>query len=247
MLFYFTGTGNSRYAAKRIAQVTGDSMYAVNDAIKAGESVSVEGEKRLIFVFPTYAWRIPKVLEAWIRQSTFAPGVKAWFVMTCGSGIGDAGQYNRLLCREKRLQYMGTAKIVMPENYIAMFKAPGEEKAKQIIAAADPVIKTAADLIGQGRAFSEKRRKFPDRLLSSLINAWFGSFSVSAKAFYAKDNCIGCGKCAKLCPLNNITLENGRPVWGESCTHCMACICRCPTEAIEYGKKSLGKVRYHLD
>ena len=59
--------------------------------------------------------------------------------------------------------------------------------------------------------------------------------------------CIGCGKCEKLCPLNNITLQNARPVWGTNCTQCMACICYCPTRAIEYGKKSAGKPRYHFE
>ena len=46
---------------------------------------------------------------------------------------------------------------------------------------------------------------------------------------------------------NNITLQTGKPVWGQNCTHCMACICYCPAEAIEYGKKSLGKPRYHFE
>ncbi len=47
--------------------------------------------------------------------------------------------------------------------------------------------------------------------------------------------------------MNNIRMENGKPVWGQACTHCMACICYCPTEAIEYGKKSVGKPRYHFE
>lgn len=47
--------------------------------------------------------------------------------------------------------------------------------------------------------------------------------------------------------LNNIRLENGKPVWGKNCTHCMACICYCPKEAIEYGEKSKGKPRYHFE
>ena len=51
----------------------------------------------------------------------------------------------------------------------------------------------------------------------------------------------------ELCPLNNIHLENGKPVWGKNCTHCMVCICYCPKEAIEYGKKSRNKPRYHFE
>ena len=38
--------------------------------------------------------------------------------------------------------------------------------------------------------------------------------------------------------------KDGKPVWGNDCTHCMACICKCPTEAIEYGKVSIGQNRY---
>ena len=64
---------------------------------------------------------------------------------------------------------------------------------------------------------------------------------------YDLNACIGCGKCVELCPLNNIRLENGKPVWGKNCTHCMACICYCPKEAIEYGEKSKGKPRYHVE
>ena len=42
----------------------------------------------------------------------------------------------------------------------------------------------------------------------------------------------------------SLEIKDGRPVWNGNCTHCMACICNCPVEAIEYGKKSVGKRRY---
>lgn len=71
-----------------------------------------------------------------------------------------------------------------------------------------------------------------------------GNSEYAAKKFYATDACIGCGKCTKVCPLNNVNLRDRKPVWGNQCTHCMACICKCPEEAIEYGKKSKGKPRY---
>lgn len=51
----------------------------------------------------------------------------------------------------------------------------------------------------------------------------------------------------KKCPLNNIKLINGKPVWNKNCTHCMACICYCPVKAIEYGKKSKNKPRYYFE
>ena len=65
--------------------------------------------------------------------------------------------------------------------------------------------------------------------------------------FNFADACVSCGKCESLCVLNNISIQDGKPKWGNHCTHCMACICGCPAEAIEYGKKSLGKPRYWCD
>ena len=60
-------------------------------------------------------------------------------------------------------------------------------------------------------------------------------------------DCIGCGQCVKRCPMNNVAIKDGKPVWGRNCTHCMACICYCPVSAIEYGKKSVGQPRYHFE
>ena len=79
------------------------------------------------------------------------------------------------------------------------------------------------------------------------MNPVFYALFVKSRAFTAGDACTGCGQCARLCPTGSITLREGKPVWGPGCTHCMACICRCPAAAIEYGKKSRGKPRYHLD
>ena len=67
---------------------------------------------------------------------------------------------------------------------------------------------------------------------------------VHAKKFQATNACTSCGKCAVICPLNNIRLTNGTPVWGKNCTHCMACINRCPTQAIEYGNHTKTLPRY---
>ena len=70
---------------------------------------------------------------------------------------------------------------------------------------------------------------------------------VKADAFTAGEACTGCGQCAARCPLNNVTLREGRPVWGTRCTHCMACLCYCPAKTIEYGTKSRNKPRYHFE
>ena len=73
------------------------------------------------------------------------------------------------------------------------------------------------------------------------------SIMLKHKALDVAPFAVSQNKKFRRCPLNNITLQNGKPVWGQDCTHCMACICYCPTEAIEYSKKSLGKPRYHFE
>ena len=67
MVFYFSGTGNSRYAARRIADALGDGLLCMNDRIKAGDTLSVKADERLVIVTPTYAWRIPRLVETWLR------------------------------------------------------------------------------------------------------------------------------------------------------------------------------------
>ena len=247
MILYFSGTGNSGYAARRIADGLGEPLLCLNDRIKAGDTAPVETGERLVIVTPTYAWRIPRIVEDWLLHTELTGAKRAWFVMTCGSEIGDADRYNRRLCQEKDLVCMGTAQIVMPENFIAMFNAPTVEEARRIVAKAEPFIDRAIAAIRAGHMFSPPRKKLYDRIASSAVNPVFYPLFVKANSFTASDVCIGCGKCEKLCPLNNITLQNARPVWGTNCTQCMACICYCPTRAIEYGKKSVGKPRYHFE
>ena len=67
-----------------------------------------------------------------------------------------------------------------------------------------------------------------------------------SELFTASDSCVGCGLCAKMCPLNNIKITDGKPSWGTTCTHCMACLGNCPKEAIEYGDKTVNKGKYNL-
>ena len=247
MILYFSGTGNSNYVAKRIADALGDEIVNLNDRIKSGDTSSVETGERVIIVTPTYAWRIPRVVRDWLLKTELRGAKQAWFVMTCGSEIGNADKYNREFCTEKAIFCMGTAQIVMPENFIAMFNAPTVEEARRIVAKAEPFIDRAIAAIRAGHMFSPPRKKLYDRIASSAVNPVFYPLFVKANSFTASDVCIGCGKCEKLCPLNNITLQNARPVWGTNCTQCMACICYCPTRAIEYGKKSAGKPRYHFE
>jgi len=242
MIIFFSGTGNSEYVAKRISAITGDEIADMNIRIKNDNFDKIKAD-RIVFVAPTYGWRIPRIVSDWISRTKFECK-KVWFVMTCGGEIGNAPKYNMKICEQKNFKYMGTAQILMPENYIAMFDAPNWDEAEKIIDKAEPDIQKAGEQIKNDCEFFAPRNNLYDKTMSDIVNPIFYKFCIKAEAFYAKESCIGCGKCVALCPMNNIELKNGKPIWGRECTHCMACICHCPTESIEYGKKSVGKPRY---
>lgn len=139
---------------------------------------------------------------------------------------------------------MGCAEVVMPENYIAVFAAPEKDEAYEIIRKSESVISDISKKIKEEVSFTSPRIKFRSKISSGIVNNLFYRFIVKAKGFYVTDSCNSCGYCVRSCPLNNIQLEDKKPVWGKDCTHCMACICGCPIKAIEYGKNSKSKVRY---
>ena len=247
MILCFSGTGNSRYIAKKIADELQDEIVDMNAKIKATDYSPMKTGRNIIVVVPTYAWRIPQIVSEWLCKTKLLSAERIWFVMDCGGEIGNAAKYNRRLAEQKHLWYMGTAQVIMPENYIALFSAPDKQEAKAIVENAKPAIRSIIDCIRNGMEFPAPRNNLYDRFMSSAINPIFYKGIVKADAFTVSDACIGCGKCVQLCPLNNIRLDKDKPVWGSNCTHCMACICYCPKEAIEYGKRSVGKPRYHFE
>lgn len=244
MILYFSGTGNSEYAAKRIGKETGDEVFNLFEKLRSHDYEKMHSDHPWVIVVPTYAWRIPRIVQKWLEHTPLDGSRDIYFVMTCGGFIGNAGQYLKKLCAAKDLHYMGCLEIVMPENYLAMFSTPSREEALETIRKAESVIDHAALWIGNREAFPQPKVTWKGKWSSGIVNDLFYPIFVHADKFYATDACISCGKCIKVCPLDNICLKDGKPTWGKNCTHCMACICRCPAEAIEYGSHSKGLPRY---
>lgn len=245
MILYFSGTGNSRYAAELIAKVTGDTAQSLFDALRGGRPGRYESDRPYVFVTPTYGWRIPRLVEDHLRASAFSGSRAAYFVMTCGGGIGAAGRWNARLCDALGLEYRGTAGIVMPENYLAMFPVPDARRAAAILRRARPEICRAAEHIAREEPLPKVGVTPVGLLNSAAVNPFFRKYLVHARLFYATPACVGCGTCVRLCPTGNVRLEAGRPVWGDACVHCMACIGACPARAIEYGKRTRTRNRYY--
>lgn len=244
MIIYYSGTGNSRYCAEYLASIMDDEVVDAFKYMRSGISPDFFSDEPWVFVSPTYCWRLPHIFEQFIRKASLRGERDAYFFLTCGSDIGNAGEYLERLCEEKNFRFKGVIPVVMPENYIAMFDVPTKEIADKIVRIAGRTLKKGAHEIYSIRPFAPVKANLIDKIKSGPINPLFYKLFVKAKPFYATDACVGCRKCEKACVMNNITIKDGKPVWGKECTHCMACICGCPTEAIEYGRKSKGKPRY---
>lgn len=245
MVLFFTGTGNSRYIARKIAEITGDEIISIGERIKAGDYSPVKSKLPLVFVGPVYAGRFPRIMDDYIRRVEFSTSSSAYFVAACAATPYITETYAERLCEEKTLLFRGFNSIVMPQGYIAMGGTQPKEVSDKILAEAEPKILKIAELIRDGRPLPKE--PLGSAVMSKILNPIMYSMMISAKGFTYTDKCSGCGKCEKLCPMNNVKLRDGKPVWGKNCTHCMACIAGCPQEAVEYGKKTVGKPRYYLD
>lgn len=243
MIYYFSGTGNSRHVAEVLGEKLETGLVDLGERIRAGNMDAISDDT-MIVVTPTYCYRMPRIVEDYLSGVSIS-AKKAYLVLTYGTTPGNAAHYAEKLSEKLGVSYGGTFSVAMPENYIAMFDAPGAEESREIIQKAEKKIRDVARTIEKGEN-QKNSSPWTGKVLSS-INGIYYSLFVKADKFYAKDNCIGCGECAKRCVLANVVMEEGRPTWLDRCTHCMACINYCPVEAIEYGKKSKGRFRYTFE
>lgn len=244
MILYFTGTGNSKYAAEYIGSKINEVPVNLFERLKNRDYSELNSATPFVICTPTYAWQIPHILRNWLAKTKFSGNRDIYFVMTCGGEIGNAEKYLNELCQKINMNYMGCAEIVMPENYIAMFDAPTPEQEDEIMASADIKLNSIALQIANKKRLPENRASVTGKINSSVVNDVFYALFVKDKKFTASDACIGCGLCQKKCVMNNIKITEGKPQWLGNCTHCMACISYCPTGAIEYGTHSKGLRRY---
>lgn len=247
MILYFTGTGNSRYLALRFSKELNDEVVSINEYFKYQKKAVFYSEKPYVFVLPTYAWRMPRVVGEWIQRASFSGNKKVYVILSCGESVGQADKFaKRFFDKKTKLYFQGLQYIVMPENYIVMFHAPKPKDAKMIVERSIYKVKEFSQYISNQEKFPAIQYRFGSVFQSSIINFPFYHLFVNDKGFYVTDRCISCQRCKQLCPLNNVSIVNGKPKWNGHCTQCMACICGCPVEAIEYNQSTKNKQRYYL-
>ena len=102
MIFYFSGTGNSEYVAQRIGAVLHDETINLFDRLREDDCSGLFSTSPFVIICPTYAWRIPRILHNWIKNTPLSGNENIYFVMTCGSSMGNASAYLERLCAAKK-------------------------------------------------------------------------------------------------------------------------------------------------
>jgi NAD-dependent dihydropyrimidine dehydrogenase PreA subunit/flavodoxin len=244
MIFYFTATGNSLYAAERIAEATGDSLVSIGRALRDElYEYDITDDGYLGFVAPTFAGTLPGAVGLFLERLTLR-GYGSHFVygvFTCGESDGFESAALYAMLQAKGVSFAGSFELVMPDNFIVWSDVPPPEKLNAILENAD---KRLEGIIASIKA------KQPGKLDPGVPRGLYmrlAEFSTSknTSVFHADDNCAACGLCAKNCPMRCIKKDgDGRPLWEGACAMCLACLHRCPVNAIQHGNDTQGKGRY---
>lgn len=243
MVIYFSGSGNSRYVAQGIALNTNDALVSVNERLKKNDTTDIVCDGSLTVVFPNYCGRMPRVLEEHLKSIKISAS-KIYFVCTCFQSGWNVEKYCRKLSKSISAEYCGTASVIMPQCYVANYPVLNQADAEKEVLKSNPKIEELSLIISQGKSFSKQKVGVYGKFMSGVMAPVFYPLMVSAKGFKVNDKCTGFGKCQSACSLNNISIKDGKPVWANNCTHCMACINTCPEKAINYKNKTQNRERH---
>ena len=240
MIFYFTGTGNSLYAAQKLAD-EGEKIVSIVDALrsKAFHYTLKEGEK-LGFVFPVYFYTVSDPVLDLVRKLTVENAGFVYAVIPCGASIGAAGGFLKSELKKRNLELQRVDALVVPDGALIFYDIDSPEKMEQQLEAAAKELASIRQAIDRHEGNNTTGSPVMGRVNLAVYHA-----CMSTKAFYADAKCIGCGTCASICPAGAIEMVSGRPAWTKSkCLKCCGCINRCPVSAIQYGKKTASRGRY---
>lgn len=244
MIFYFSATGNSQYAAEKIAAATGDRLISIGQALRDGhDAYDITKDEYLGFVVPTFAWTLPGVVAEFIEKLslTGCENQYVYGVFTCGESTGSEAAALKVILKSKGITLGRTFDLVMPDNFIIWSDVPSPAQLDGILNNADKVLAriitaVITKLPGDVDAGTPKDLYMPMEEIST---------SKKTSKFYADEKCTSCGLCMELCPMRCIKAdENGRPLWEGTCTLCLSCLHRCPAQAIQYGKDTQNKGRF---
>jgi flavodoxin/Pyruvate/2-oxoacid:ferredoxin oxidoreductase delta subunit len=243
-IFYFSGTGNSFYVAKKIAnQFLDHSIQSISEFQNDNEIIV--RDEAVVIVCPIYFYDIPPMVKEFLERLKFTDLTYLSFIFTAEYPNGMAVKTIQEICSRKGVTINSCFYLQMPTNYVIKSKmlTPPE-----IEATLNKVDKKLEKIIGMIKARKTSLHR-DSKLYAILVNAekanskWKATFPEFDAGFTASDLCNGCKVCEKHCPEGNIVVLE-KPTWQGHCAACLKCINCCPKQAIQYDNQTEGRIRY---
>lgn len=243
VIYYYSGTGNSLWAARTLAARLGDTEIV---RISATERPKETDADCIGLAFPIHMWGPPAVITQFARRLKPAPGAYLFALATNAGQPATALPILQKALSAKGLKLSAGFSIVLPSNYTP-FGGPGTAEKMQtrfdtarekLAAASDIISKKQIRPLETGSLFQRLIFPFAHRMSAPHVR-------FMDKSFWSDQTCNGCGICARVCPAANIVIENKRPSWRHRCEQCYACLQWCPHKALQSGNRTAGRERYH--
>lgn len=224
MVFYFTGTGNSLYAAKQLEkQPVSIPQIMKQDRLEfTADAIGI--------VAPVYGHEVPDMVREFMHRAVFHTDY-FYMVLTYGNRHGGAAELAAKLCEECGIWPDYINVLLMVDNWLPGFDMDEQKKLDKKVE--QHLSEIAADVQNRRRMIAEvtdtdraAHQQFLSVRKSLPADAWQHMIRVT-------DACIGCGICEKVCPSGSIHVENGKAVHRAGhCQTCLACVHHCPNKAI---------------
>lgn len=243
LIHYFSGTGNSLLAAKKLSVELQRKGYAsIIHSMENGHAADMDHYTIHIFCFPIYATAMPHIMIKYIKHLPDGKNVKAAVISTNGKistkfrdGYqGWALHQARLLLRLRNYNVFLSDTLDFPHNVTVAGPPRKEKYNRKIIEEASAKIPLLAEKIAKGEKYH--RKVFLPNFLWSIPFGVLFSFigrHILGKLFVSDSGCERCGLCVKRCPAKAIILSSEKLRWNWSCEGCLRCINICPQKAIQ--------------